>query len=356
MSKKKAKKPFKVILDAPAFREKMCELTSDELKVWMYFWTRTNGEGTAFPGNDTLSKELGIYLGGIKNAKKGLRAKGWLSSNGQRVRPDGTKSTVLESVHTPWVGKQSNRGSESDPDMGRKAAHETVGRNTDVGKTTQQKEYSINPEGMPSAYSEKTLEVSSESVSELVSESSLSTPQVEAAKAEAVLSEEARTILKQIYPVVRPELSGVDADNLNRIAAQQSVGEWLDFFEWHKTHKPDNLRYRDLKRFFEGVDYSLNNRADHDANTCKVCNPVKSKSETAAEPKNPSCSFCKGSTYGNPTWENGKPFCGDCMKFPAYRRESGQHNIMGHGEELEEFILRQQAKAQAVGGFDPEEA
>jgi hypothetical protein len=144
MSKKK--KPFKIIKDAPALRAKLGEITGDELKVWMYMWLRTNGEGTAFPGNETMAQELHIYLAGIKKAKKGLREKGWLSSNGQRIRSDGTFSTVLEEVHTPWVEIDTNRGSDSDPAVGRKAAHGTVGRNTDDGIPTQHKEYSETPE------------------------------------------------------------------------------------------------------------------------------------------------------------------------------------------------------------------
>jgi hypothetical protein len=48
----------------------------------------------------------------------------------------------------------------------------------------------------------------------------------------------------------------------------------------------------------------------------------------AATLKNPSCSHCKGSTYSNPTYEDGKPYCGDCMKLPRYRRHSGGRTIL----------------------------
>ncbi|MGB9435062.1 MAG: hypothetical protein WBQ89_22645 [Candidatus Acidiferrum sp.] len=274
MSKKKTKKPFKIIPNAPALRDNLGQLTGDELKVWMYLWLRTAEEGTAYPGNETMSRELDIYLAGIKKAKKGLRAKGWLSSNGQRVRADGTFSTVLESVHQPWVEKQPSRGSDSDPAVVRKTAHGTVGRNTDDGKTTQHKEYSVNPEGTPSAYTGENLEGHSESASELVSVPTNS-------KAEVVLTQEANTVLNSIYPRAVP--SGLEPYLIKRLETflANNPVDWKDYFEWHKTHKPETLRWRTLEKFLEGIEYSLNDLWGHDANTCRVCNPKRKASATA---------------------------------------------------------------------------
>ena len=151
---KAKKKPFKVILDAPALRGRLGDLTGDELKVWMHLWLRTNKGSHGIPQQRDYEPGTPHLLGRNQKAKKGLREKGWLSSNGQRVRQDGTFSTVLESVHQPWVGNDTNRGSESDPAVGRKSAHGTVGRNTDDGKPTQQKEHSVNLEVPPAANSE----------------------------------------------------------------------------------------------------------------------------------------------------------------------------------------------------------
>jgi hypothetical protein len=44
--------------------------------------------------------------------------------------------------------------------------------------------------------------------------------------------------------------------------------------------------------------------------------------------KNPNCTRCKGPTYGNPTYEEDKPYCADCMKKPEYRRHSGERQIL----------------------------
>jgi len=62
---------------------------------------------------------------------------------------------------------------------------------------------------------------------------------------------------------------------------------------------------------------------DHSVETCGLC-----KKELAAMP----CSRCHGSTYGKPSIERGKPYCGDCMKLPKYRRESGNRSFLTAGD------------------------
>lgn len=133
MSKKK--KVFKIIADAPAFRARLGELTGNEFKVWMYFWLRTAGELTSFPGNKTIAAELNISVDTVKEAKRGLREKGWTTKESQRRRADGTMSTVVEKTHLPWVEKPTAV---------------TVVEKTDGGKTHQHKEYSVNLEVPPS--------------------------------------------------------------------------------------------------------------------------------------------------------------------------------------------------------------
>lgn len=58
---------------------------------------------------------------------------------------------------------------------------------------------------------------------------------------------------------------------------------------------------------------------EHDPKVCGIC--VK---ELQGMP----CTRCKGTTFGKPTIEDGKPFCSDCMKLPRYRRHSGQRDIL----------------------------
>jgi hypothetical protein len=357
MSKKKPNKPFKIIPNAPAFRAKLGQLTGNELKVWMYLWMHTAEEGTAYPGNKTMSRELDIYLAGIKKAKKGLRAKGWLSSNGQRVRADGTLSTVLESVHLPWVEKQPNRGSDSDPTVGRKAAHGTVGRNTDHGKTAQHKEYSLNPEVTPLAYTEnQNLEVHSKTVSELVSVPSNS-------KVVAALTEQASTVLNHIYPRMIP--SGIEPSLISRLETflANNPVDWKDYFEWHRTHKPGTLRWRTLDTFLAGIEYSLNDLWGHDANTCKVCNPKGTKLEVSeytapAEPTIFGAPIPAGMCALHREAVIAATRCDHLTSGARVRDVMNQYhacpNCVTDGD-MEKIMAQNQAKA-AAAGFDPEEA
>ena len=58
---------------------------------------------------------------------------------------------------------------------------------------------------------------------------------------------------------------------------------------------------------------------EHDPKVCGIC--MKELQEMP-------CARCHGTTYGKPTIELGKPFCGDCMKLPEYRRHP-TGNIVG---------------------------
>lgn len=158
---KKSKKIFKIIADAPAMLARLHELTGNELKVWMYFWLRTSAGNTAFPGNETIAEELGIDVSTVKSAKRGLRDKGWTSREEQRVRGNGTFSTVVEKVHLPWV----EIAPTVSPIVVEESTHGTVG-----GKSTQQKEYVVIPlEVSPLAHSEKEDEVTTTTVSSFAS-------------------------------------------------------------------------------------------------------------------------------------------------------------------------------------------
>ena len=285
---KKKKAPFKIITDAPKFRDRLGELTGNELKVWMYLWLRTNGELTAFPGNDTIASELNIGVDTVKDAKRGLRAKGWTSRESQRRRENGTMSTVVEKTHLPWVEKASTA---------------TVVEKTDGGKTHQQKEYSVNPEVPPSPSapedSGNPLEVEvSESVSESVSEAAppppsclasptqtpetLTPPQAAEAKEKtkteprsryADLNPAAMTVVRNLYPGWIPSDLKVDAEELNQVADQQSDSglDWNEFFVWHRAHKPPKLIFRNAAKFLAGWEYAVNDFIAHDTNTCARC-------------------------------------------------------------------------------------
>lgn len=335
MAKKNSRPPFKLIKDAPAMRERLHELTGNELKVWMYFWLRTAGELTTFPGNETIARELGMGVDTVKDAKRALRTKGWTSREAQRRRDDGTLSTVTEKIHLPWGEKASTEEATVEG----KSPHGTVVVKTDDGKTHQQKEYSVSLEVLPSLSpsaqapvdSDKTFEVQQQ-VSESVSQSSSAAAEVDAPLIR-VATPQAQVVLKTLYPASIPEnLQGADLHALNTITIRYPNTDWEAFFTWQRSHKPSPLVFRALPQFLSGIEYSLNDFANHNAAKCSKCKlEAKASAQPGANPKNPNCDRCKGPTYGSPQWEDDKPYCAACMKLPYYRRHSGEREITGRG-------------------------
>lgn len=98
----------------------------------------------------------------------------------------------------------------------------------------------------------------------------------------------------------------------------------MEYARKHKQNAP-GLIPRSVsglhKAVFEGSSTNglIAQTNEHNPGTCLLC-----KKELAALP----CARCHGSTYGKPTIEHGKPFCGDCMKLPPYRRDSGNRNLL----------------------------
>jgi Helix-turn-helix domain len=68
-------------------RDHLAELTGNELKVWMCYWSHTNDDGTSHPSNETIEKETGLCLRTIKPCKKSLRDKHWLAYTGDDRQP-----------------------------------------------------------------------------------------------------------------------------------------------------------------------------------------------------------------------------------------------------------------------------
>jgi hypothetical protein len=161
MSKKK-RPPFKIILDAPAMRDRLHELTGNELKVWMYLWLRTGKEETSFPSNQTIADDIGIHRNSVKAAKRGLRAKCWSIRIKQRKRDNGSFSTVVEQTITPW-----DKTATTDAQQ---LVHGTVAQKADDGKLCQPEVVFKDLEVSASPNTEN-LEEENQLASELVSSS-----------------------------------------------------------------------------------------------------------------------------------------------------------------------------------------
>jgi hypothetical protein len=194
-------------------------------------------------------------------------------------------------------------------------------------------------------------------------------------------SETAKAIADILYPV------GILGDYHAVMAKLEQVAEYnyaLDYLKWNRGHKTGALFIRSVDQLEKAMEtgYGVTDMVAHKekADKCPVCiavakkaedekaaktpcnhcgkmgarwdwfdqcrecfdeanrqgaaeiNMEKARSKTGWTPpqptRNPSCSHCKGSTYGNPTYEDGKPYCGDCMKMPKYRRHSGEREIL----------------------------
>lgn len=173
---------------------------------------------------------------------------------------------------------------------------------TQQGKTLQIKK-SLNLAGQPNPNL-------AEGVSKLVSQS----PSAAAPPAGNCL-----TILKHIYPNRVPEIGSEELKTLEAVASR--LEDWDAYFAWHRSHKPEALRWRSLTQFLSGVEYSLNDYAGHAPATCRVCKKAALKSDGKA--------------------------------LPAYRQESGTRPILQEGmAEFEAAI----ALAPKGKGFDVEES
>ena len=243
---------------------------------------------------------------------------------------------MVEKIHLPWV-KKATTEKERYP-------HGTAGEKTDDGRFPQQKEYSVNPEVPPSpsapAYPEP-LEVGvSELASELVSEAAPPPPSCLASQTQTPealtrqvgeaeekqktkrrsrysdLNPAAQTVVVNLYPGWIPGDLGVDAAQLNSVAAQQSDSglDWNEFFAWHRAHKPPKLIFRDAARFLAGWEYAVNDYATHDPKTCAVCLKL-GKQEQHPHDTFVRCEGCGG--CASPKYKD-EDFCEKC--YPKYSR------------------------------------
>jgi len=120
MSSDNPKKKIKIDSKLVPFslRERLHELTGNELKLWLCMFLHSDRNGEAYPSNKLLMKETGMSAPTFKAAKRGLRTKGWFTNAKKRVRDDGSYSTVKEQVHIPTLSRATNDtylGQESCP-------------------------------------------------------------------------------------------------------------------------------------------------------------------------------------------------------------------------------------------------
>jgi hypothetical protein len=313
-----------------------------------------------FHGNETIADELQIGINTVKEAKRKLRSIGWTSRESQRVRADGTFSTVVEKIHLPWHGKAPTVEA---PAMAQKTSHGTVAPSTDVGKTTQQKEYSINSEVSPApsapADSGEPFEVATysptyQSSVSLDEEEATSTPQGSQAQSSQAKKEQPQNrewemplsgsiitysklwaymqLCWKPFRGFRP--SDEEANLFAEVMAKCDENCCMpdDVMDWAKKHMPPKLYggLRSVKGLHNAVcgnSVSTTNglvaqfKEHQNPNDCPIC-LKRIQGVTCATQ---GCkSWVKLGHDGNPT-----EYCPGCTKkIPAYRRNSGSDPII----------------------------
>jgi hypothetical protein len=207
---------------------------------------------------------------------------------------------------------------------------------------------------------ENESSVLTDGVSELVSESSSAAapPAAVAPSSQGQTglkpkpSAEAENVLKNLYPNQRPD--GLDIEALNLLVNQRQYRgtDWEKFFAWQRTHKPAHLVFRKLETFLKGLEYSMNDYANHDWTKCRQCKP-KAGTHAAKNPElhNPNSNWFK------------KELCLNCGEEHDYGKafEQCKYNrpcpVCGKARSAHKDKKMCQAKAAAVGkGFEDEEA
>jgi hypothetical protein len=125
-SKKKEIPPFKMI--PVSMRERLHEFTGAELKLFICLYLHSGKDNTAFPSNKTIMRETGLSRPGLKEAKKGLRKKGFSIAAFQRRRDDGGLSSMTEKIIMP-VPRDENHTQleiENIPTQGQNSCLSTV--------------------------------------------------------------------------------------------------------------------------------------------------------------------------------------------------------------------------------------
>jgi hypothetical protein len=97
---------------------------------------------------------------------------------------------------------------------------------------------------------------------------------------------------------------------------QASLGlDWQAFFEWHRTHKPPKLIFRNIPQFLKGWEYAVNDYGSHETSTCLKCKALAQAKLEAAKvrlynTKRP-CEWCQEEAFAAMI-SGAKSVCDEC--------------------------------------------
>jgi len=319
--------------------DRLMKLTWGQERVWMYYKRREGADGKAFGKAQTIADWTGVTPGAVRNLRAWLVKNGWLRPNGRSKSGLPMFLAVIPRLH-PETDQVSSCN-----DTAVIVGLHPVSLQDDTEVPTQKEQPEKDSVSIETGVSESV-------VSELSKTDDKQT-----------LTPEATTVLSHIYPRAVP--SGLEPSMISRLETflANNPVDWKDYFEWHRTHKSEALRWRALDTFLAGIEYSLNDLWGHDANTCKVCNPKGKKFEVPeyTAPAEPTI-------FGAPIPEGMCPKhreaviaatqCDHLTAGARVRDVMTQYhecpNCVTAGD-MEKIMAQNQAKA-AAASFDPEEA
>lgn len=123
-------------------RNHLADLTTAELKVWMYYYLKSDRDNESNPSNPEIAKFCDMNVATVKTAKRGLRTKGWLVTvERSRRLEDGTFTRPTEVSTFPWAEKSPTAEVPTVDEKGNDGGFTVGGKTddgvTDDGKTTQ---------------------------------------------------------------------------------------------------------------------------------------------------------------------------------------------------------------------------
>jgi hypothetical protein len=97
------------------FHKRLAELSGNQLKVWLAHRCMEGKEGESYPSLNRLVEYTGLNVHTVTDARKWLRANGWLTSRGQKHTTQGKFSVRVEhtAIPEPAGAKTANREEEA---------------------------------------------------------------------------------------------------------------------------------------------------------------------------------------------------------------------------------------------------
>ncbi|MGH9831207.1 MAG: hypothetical protein ACREDR_49020, partial [Blastocatellia bacterium] len=226
--------------------DSLLALTSPQERVWMYYKRREGADGKAWGKAATIAAWARIEPGTVRNARSWLVRNGWLRPNGRSKSGLPQFLAVIPQLHS-------------------EAQEVSLGNDTAV--TVQLHPVSLYSETEVPTQKKLPKGLRSPSASELVSELVVAAATPFSSSVE--LNYGSKAVMKNLYPKSVPE--GLDLNALNQVTLSNPDMDWSKYFAWQRTHKKGGLVFRSLAQFLKGVEYSLNDYANHNPKKCGTC-------------------------------------------------------------------------------------